>query len=265
MLPDKRMKKETHLRTNGRFSVEKRTVSSFPLHAHEYFEIEIIESGSGRLFLNGNEYEISRGSAYLLSPSDFHEIITDGTLTLWNISFDESKTSLKSDIFLNAPLYGKFCDSALEKIIKASELLIIEQRTDNRIDPLLEYVLMQFDAFCDRAYDSASYINKTIMYIKNHFREDPPLSAVAEKIGLSPVYLGSVFKKSTGRSYTEYLTLCKLSCAAMLLQSGMDVTNACFSSGFGSLSGFLYAFKKYKFTTPAEYKNIYKQKSPCRH
>lgn len=166
MLPDTRIKKETHLRSNGRFYIEKRTVRSFLLHAHEYFEIEIIESGTGRLSLNGNEYEISRGSAYLLSPSDFHEIKTDGTLTLWNISFDERKTSLKSDVFLSAPLYGNFCGSALEKILKASELLLIEQRTYNCIDSLLEYVLMQFNAFSDRTCDSASYINKTIMYIK---------------------------------------------------------------------------------------------------
>ena len=250
---DKRLTKALHIDPEDHISVERRASSSFPLHAHEYYELEVIESGSGTLLLNGKRYDISRGSLYMLSPADFHEIVTKDGLTLWNISFDNMKVIAENELMLNTPLFTVISDDKLQKFSKAAELLLLEHKTGKNSFQLLRYILLEF---CAMHPDSAgiSPIDQAMLFIKTHFRDSPSLSDTADLVGLSPVYLGSLFKKTTGQSYTEYLTACKLSCAAMLLQNGINVTDSCFSSGFGSLSGFLYAFKKYNGIPPAEYK-----------
>ena len=97
-----------------------------------------------------------------------------------------------------------------------------------------------------------SPIPKAIAYIETHFRENPSLAEAAEQACLSPVYFSALFKKETGETYVSYLNSCKVRCAAMLLESGMSVTEACFASGFGSLSGFLYTYKQKKGISPSE-------------
>jgi AraC-like DNA-binding protein len=46
----------------------------------------------------------------------------------------------------------------------------------------------------------------------------------------------------------------------MLLESGLSVTETCFSAGFGSLSGFLYTFRQTTGMSPSAYKDCIKQK-----
>lgn len=250
---DKRLTKAMHIDPDYHISVERRSLAAFLPHAQEYYELEVIESGSGTLLLNGKKHQISRGSLYMLSPADFYEIVTKDGLTLWNISFDDIKVAAENELMLKTPLFTVIPEDKLLKFFKAAELLLLEHKTGKNSFELLRYILLEF---CAMRTDSVgiSPINQAILFVKTLFRDSPSLSDTAELVGLSPVYLGSLFKKTTGQSYTEYLTACKLSCAEMLLQNGMDVAGACFSSGFGSLSGFLYSFKKYIGMSPAEYK-----------
>lgn len=45
---DKRLTKAMHIDPDDHISVEKRSLAAFWLHAHEYYELEVIESGSGK-------------------------------------------------------------------------------------------------------------------------------------------------------------------------------------------------------------------------
>ena len=97
-------------------------------------------------------------------------------------------------------------------------------------------------------------MRRAILYVETHFRENPSLADAAEQACLSPVYFGNLFKQITGETYINFLNARKVSCAKMLLESGCSVTEACFASGFGSLSGFLHAFKQKTGVSPEKYK-----------
>ena len=45
---DKCLTKAMHIDPDDHISVEKRSLAAFLLHAHEYYELEVIESGSGK-------------------------------------------------------------------------------------------------------------------------------------------------------------------------------------------------------------------------
>ena len=71
--------------------VEKKLLSSlFPLHRHEFFEIELITSGTGNMLLNGKHKELKTGVLYLLRPSDFHEYFPSSPLEITTITFNFS-------------------------------------------------------------------------------------------------------------------------------------------------------------------------------
>ena len=52
-----------------------RTVdTTYPLHIHNYYELELITSGVGLNRINGMSFPVSRGSLYLLTPNDTHQL-----------------------------------------------------------------------------------------------------------------------------------------------------------------------------------------------
>jgi hypothetical protein len=67
------------------------------LHWHDYYELEYIKSGSITYQYNGNSYTLSAGSAYLVTPSDYHNIIAYEA-ELYNIAFNEPLATLPNGI-----------------------------------------------------------------------------------------------------------------------------------------------------------------------
>lgn len=254
---ERRLKKEKYIGEKKHISVNKRYAQCFPLHAHDYFEVEIVLEGDGTQRINGNECALQRGSVTVLSPSDFHEVYaeTDATLMVWNIAFDDSVISpvMLESIFLSGGMYRVLNEKDLFKV--DSVISLLEQDCDNlnAIKLLMEYLLLIL-LQNKSDYKELSQISKAVLYIETHFRENPSLSEVAKHVCLSPVYFGNLFKNVKGERYVDYVNRKKVKCAAMLLESGLSVAEACYNSGFGSLSGFLYTFKKIKGVSPKEYK-----------
>ena len=50
----------------------------YQLHYHDYFEMEIVISGSGSQILNDEEFKLTKGDVFLMRPLDFHKIHSDG-------------------------------------------------------------------------------------------------------------------------------------------------------------------------------------------
>lgn len=255
-----RLDRETYIGQNRHFRIERRKAHSFPLHAHDYYEIEIVLSGGGIHRLGEQTYSLQRGSIYILSPADFHAVEVTEEMELWNIVFDETMLSNRQAELLfsrSMPLFRQLNEQELQKFNTVAMLL---RQEDQHISLLLDYLLTALMPPSDPEPEPTA-IRKAILYIDAHFRESPSLALAAEQACLSPVYFGALFKKETGETYVSYLNSRKVRCAAMLLESGMSVTEACFASGFGSLSGFLYTFKQKTGLTPQKYA----ENSPHKH
>ena len=87
-----------------------------------------------------------------------------------------------------------------------------------------------------------------------HFREDISLASIAAEVGYHPAYFSELFKRTTGETFMESLTKLRIGYARSMLLSGFSVSDACFLSGFGSLSNFLEMFKRNCKITPSEYR-----------
>lgn len=92
-------------------------------------------------------------------------------------------------------------------------------------------------------------------YVTENFRDDIGSAEIASSLDIHPKYAMSVFKKSTGMTLNEYLTLMRLSYAqSLLLQDDANILDVALASGFGSLSTFSQAFRKITGQSPSDFR-----------
>ena len=254
-----RLRAEEYIKEQ-RIDVKEKTVADrFHLHCHDYFEIEVILRGRGTHRLNGNSYPIEAGSAYLLRPTDIHEILVEEELHLFTISFRESmlsETTLLSILHTKTHPLLSLSPQELERFGMTVKLLQNECNTGGEYQKMfLEYLIHFFTATAaqKKKSEQLSGMGRALLYLEVHFKEQIDLKTLAREAGFHPMYFSALFKKTTGETYVQKLNHLRLEYAATLLSNNYSVSYACFESGFGSLSNFFTAFKKKYGVSPREY------------
>ena len=240
--------------------------SSFELHWHDFFEIEIITGGKGVQILNGKEYPIRKGQISLLTTTDFHEFITSSEYRQYNIRISESvisETNLEKLISLNENIICYLDDKTLKKAIYLAELIDMEKDEPdehymcNLIDCLITLILKNFRKTGSvEQKTSKMLMHKASLYMRMHFRENLPLNNIASYVNLNPSYFCRFFANEIGMSPKKYLAGLRLEYAKKLLKTtNANVTEICFASGYTSLSNFLKSFKLKYGLTPKQMRN----------
>ena len=67
--------------------LQRRLTEPYPVHGHDYFELELVVSGSGRQWLNGEALSMEPGCLYLLSPADYHRLEPNASLDVFSFHF----------------------------------------------------------------------------------------------------------------------------------------------------------------------------------
>jgi two-component system response regulator YesN len=102
----------------------------------------------------------------------------------------------------------------------------------------------------------SKYIEEAIGYLREHYGEDLSLAQVAEAINLSEGYLSRLFKKETGYTFNNYLTLYRIHTAMHLLKDcHKKVYEVSEEVGFADTTYFSTLFKKHVGLTPSEYQD----------
>lgn len=252
---------------NGNLEIRKK--KKFPdgtdLHWHDFYELEVITGGEGLYYINGVEHPLKRGSAYLVSPVDFHLI--KGDLELCNISFKETAVSpdvLERVLSIETSGVVTFDEDELCLMEKGFEMLLAESEKDallhDRIQTsLLDYLLVGYlrktESTSEMKNRADVVVMRVVSYIKFHFKKKLTLAEVAEAVGLTPNYVGEIFAKHMGISFNAYLMQTRLNYAKTLLMRGdCTVEEVAVLSGFGSQTYFSDCFKKQFNTTPTSVK-----------
>jgi AraC-like DNA-binding protein len=131
------------------------------------------------------------------------------------------------------------------------ELLLRLERV--RFDPFTLVPERRLRAAPDQ--QSSRNVARLCDFIAAHFREDLDSNAIAAAADLHPKYAMAVFKRATGMTMNEYVTLLRLSFAqARLLREDDNVLQVAMESGFGSLSAFNKAFRKIAGKSPTDFR-----------
>lgn len=91
-------------------------------------------------------------------------------------------------------------------------------------------------------------------YIGEHFAEIRSVSDVAAHFFYSREYVSRLFRQCFNTSPGDYLLKCRVAHSQSLISQGVSLSDACYQSGFGSMSTFIRAFRALTGRTPSQYR-----------
>lgn len=281
------MKRILNYRDFNIFTIEKE-VWDIPYHNHNFYEIILVEKGSGKHRMNDLVFSYRKNDIFLLTPSDKHEfeierktkfIYIKFTTHFFETNFFWLKKQTKEMIEL--VLKRNFLAENIVKnkvetqhIFQLANMLLYsfteeprfkEDMTVQLFTPLLTLLaknIMQqpankkwFALDADRISNILSYISVYAMD-----RERMRIENLAQEFTLAPTYVSIYVKKSTGLSIQQHVLNYKMKAAEKLLtKSGSNINEIAESLGFVDASHFNKIFKKHKGVSPTDFqkKNIH--------
>lgn len=233
------------------------------VHWHEFYEFVFVLDGAGVNTVNGQAHRLCPGSAFILTPADFHEITTapgDG-LRCYNViidtaALDDDLEGMVPSVHDPASWYATDFDEGradFDRLWQESQSERAGRATV--MHALLQCLLVALKRRCVRngaghgqamqPYGTDAAVRRAVLYIDQHFRSPLTLADVAVQAHLSPNYFSERFHETTGISFQTYLQDRRLRFARSLLASTtLGVTEVCHASGFNSLSHFGRAYRR---------------------
>ena len=103
---------------------------------------------------------------------------------------------------------------------------------------------------------SNPHIQETKAFIIDHLTEDLSVGHIAEELGLSPVYLGSLFKRHEQQTISQFVNEMRVRRAEQLLRyENCNVSEAALQSGFGDVYYFSRVFHRLRGMPPSQCRN----------
>jgi AraC-like DNA-binding protein len=237
-------------------------LETVPVHWHDFYELGFVTGGSARHVLNGAEHLVAPGSVFLLTPTDFHELVpvSDRPLSCYNVVIDAAAAERHlDDLFASRadwppavvhgfdaaePDFRRLWDESvehrpgsaalMESVLRCILIELIRRRQPSQVAPEPE-----------RLAGSRAEIRRAVLFVDRHFREPLTLAGVAAQAHLSPNYFSERFRQSTGTPFQAYLQQRRLRFARSLLNStDLAVTQVCHAAGFNDPSYFGRAYRR---------------------
>lgn len=98
-------------------------------------------------------------------------------------------------------------------------------------------------------------IEKTIHFLKEHFKEQPDLDEVAKQVHISPFHFQRMFKDWAGVTPKKFLQYISIEHAKNLLKQNLPLSEVSFETGLSGTSRLHDLFISIEGMTPGEYKN----------
>lgn len=243
---------------------KKYSARSTSTHYHRFYEIELIVSGSGTHLLNGQAYPIRPGGMHLLRPTDFHELIVDGCMTVHLIQIPVSCLSEQLFQLLRlhrANLVAYLTEASFVSMDNLCALLEEQADSDGAyqahlMENLLSSIILYFLQHVESGHLSrlpGGRMREILSYMQTHFSEDIDIAHIASQFYLNKNYLCSLFMKETGMTVLQYLRELRLEHAARLsMTTEMRSIEICEACGYQSVSNFLRDFKHKYHLSPLQ-------------
>ena len=236
-------------------------------HWHRSIEIFMVFEGHLKFYLNDLEQELNPGEFVLVNSNEIHAIDSpepNKTVVI------QIPLKTFSDYFTGEQ-YIRFTHEAKKQDVQVVDLIREmfaaygkkETGYDMRVKSgyymllyLLVSVYRELDVK-DELLKQNRKLNKLTPitnYMKEHYREELSLEALAEVFGYAPAYISRMFQKYAGINYKDYLQGVRVEYAfAELNRAEHTVSEVAFHHGFPSSRAFSKAFQKKYGMLPSAY------------
>jgi AraC-like DNA-binding protein/quercetin dioxygenase-like cupin family protein len=257
------------------YILKKEENSAGTFHYHDCFEITCILSGEAKYYVNNAVYDVCPGDILLFNSIEPHgwEVSTEEAVLL--VMVFESSLIANGFSALDYDYLMPFVErgSGFQNVLRAKEpeaaairALFSEIREESlacgtgcRL--MIKADVLRILTLLIRHFQSAGRTGREIGrqaleisrlaavfdYINSHFSEPLRLRDAAGMAYMSPNYFSAYFRRVTGQTFSEYLTVLRLRRVQELrAHTGRSVTQAAMDCGFRNMSNYYHLNQKYR-------------------
>lgn len=172
------------------------------------------------------------------------------SMFIFLLLMDLIKISHQSDemfisLFKEKPIFQKL-DQLLQTSVQGMETWIY----GHVVEPILDEMLARSES------QQRNIIKTLIQIIHDEYQSELTLEACAFRLHYNPNYLGQIFRKETGSSFSDYLSHYRLNMARRLLAETDDQVQVIAEKlRFSNSQNFIRYFKKMEGITPKQYRD----------
>ncbi len=240
--------------------------SSIKPHFHNYHHLFFVRQGPISFTIGEETYVPAQGEFVLAKPGVIHGM---GTIESRLARCYELKFTSANPMLSSLPVHFPQ-DALAEALIR--ELLVESARgkpaspvfASDYLQTLINYLYRKYgkpEGSESRMIETTGYsqISKDIVdFLESNYTRDFSLDDVAGALGFNKTYICSLFKRDSGMTIGNCLTIIRIKKAADAISfSDMNLSQVAASTGFANLSHFNRIFKKVVGIPPGQYRRMY--------
>ncbi|GHV03472.1 AraC family transcriptional regulator [Spirochaetia bacterium] len=255
---------------------------AYPLHYHNFYEILTVLKGETFALIDGQGYKLEAGDSIIISLDQIHgffnsstemhgriyqfapEVFGEGAAELWN-------SIARQSVFVKKPLItSDDAEANVDSILGRIHEEYCRHEAGFRLSITAELIGLALLYVRKSAVFSAPVkkvingnadnrqLEKVLSFIfKNFDKPGLKLEEAASCVSISKFHFTRFFKKQTGWSFHDYLSMVRISHAKeRLVRSNTPIIDIAYSCGFASLQTFNRVFKAYTGSTPSVYRSV---------
>lgn len=255
-------------------------------HRHTFYEIMWVDAGVSTQIIDYQEYKISDGMLFFISPGQLHHFDTWQPLQGGSVFFTESFLLLDHtdkdrlfeltflDNFYTLP-YLRPAPTAFAEIRGVIDLLLREQQRPDasaRIQQSLLHVLLSQIQRCVDGGDNRPISKRYVVLYKQlkhlidaHFTESLTAADYADRLNITPHHLNLIAKTVTGKTTTGLIRArCMLEARRLLTYTDSTVSDIATALGYDDLAYFGRVFRAETSLSPLQFKQAMSEKYQLR-
>ncbi|WP_226667892.1 helix-turn-helix domain-containing protein [Metabacillus litoralis] len=260
------------------FKVSPPNGTGIPLHWQDHMEFILIRKGKFHvqiqeqftelyegdvLFVNANEthgaYSMTEGSeliSIVFNEALIRNLSLDSTEKKYVLPIINQELKIPSIIKAKNPVASSLT-SLLEELYleyiekKKGFELFIKANLIHSIALIFRLSEAKLDSIQSNREDTS--IQSILIYLSENFQKQITITEAATYCNLSPNYFCYVFKKTTGKTFVEYVNMLRVHEADRLLREGSNsISEVAYQVGYSNLTYFGRVFKQYKTCRPRD-------------
>lgn len=259
--------------------VQNANIKAHLWHYHPEVELVFVNGGSGKRQIGSHISYYTDGDLILIGSNLPHCGFTDDTTGNTNETVIQMKPDFLGDAFMSLPetkniqkllerakggiAFGEETKTALGKRIEAMEAqpplerLLTMISILNELEHAKDYKILNAEGFAlETQLQDNDRINMVFNHVKDNFREEIPLEAMADMASMTVPSFCRYFKKVTNKTFTRFVNEYRIVHACKLLaERQMSIADVCYESGFNNFSHFNKSFKEFTGKSASGYRN----------
>ncbi|WP_094548266.1 AraC family transcriptional regulator [Petroclostridium xylanilyticum] len=225
----------------------------------DFHDLTYVYAGLATYFVNEVKYTVERGDIVYIPAGSVRQAYTypENPIQCYSINFkwylpENNSVNLPFPVISKLGIFNEIID-----LYKDFNNVWIEKNPGYMMKARAIFMLILHKLLCLTYYKNTALtedyrIKKIKDYIMIHYNEKIEIKQLAMLLGLTPVYLGTLFKRNNDCSIKQYITRIRINNAENLLSTGEytvgEVAQQC---GFEDIFYFSKVFKKYKGYPPS--------------